>query len=103
MRSSGRAVTTTFWPGRTASANGQRSVPCAVATLTKPSGPASWVTAPSRKLGGADEVGDEPAGRMAVDVLRASALYDVAGIEHRDLVGQRQRLGLVVGDIDRGD
>ena len=37
-----------------------------------------------------------------VDILRRAELVDPAGIHHRDQVGRRHRLGLVVGDVDRG-
>ena len=51
----------------------------------------------------ADEAGDEGRGRLLVDVERRAELLDLAGIHHHQHVGQRHRLQLVVGDIDRGD
>ena len=50
----------------------------------------------------ADEVGDEHGGRPVVDLLRRGELLDHAAIHHRDLVGHRHRLELVVGDVDGG-
>jgi len=54
------------------------------------------------KIGRADEIGHELGLGVAIDVLRGAALNDPSGIEDRDLVGERQRLGLIVSDINRG-
>ena len=51
----------------------------------------------------ADELGHERRRRVAVDVLRGVDLLEPAGVHHADAVGDRQRLGLVVGDEQRGD
>ena len=51
----------------------------------------------------AHEVGDHAVGRPRIDLLRRAVLLQPAAVDNRDLVGQRQRLGLVVGDIDEGD
>ena len=48
----------------------------------------------------ADEAGDEPVGRAVVDVERAAELLDALVLHHRDPVGERHRLDLVVGDVD---
>ena len=40
---------------------------------------------------------------LRIDLLRRAVLLQPAAVDHRDLVGQRQRLGLVVGDVDEGD
>ena len=48
----------------------------------------------------ADEAGDEVVRRRVVELHRRADLLDLAGVEHDDLVGQRHRLDLVVGDID---
>ena len=50
----------------------------------------------------ADEVGDEHRRRPVVDLLRRGELLDHAAVHHRDLVGHRHRLELVVGDVDGG-
>ena len=51
----------------------------------------------------ADEGRDETVGRAAIEPLRRIDLADAAARHHRDAVGQRQRLALVMGDEDRGD
>ena len=51
----------------------------------------------------ADEVADELRRGVVVDVVRGADLLDDALVEHRDPVGQRQRLLLVVGDVDARD
>ncbi len=40
---------------------------------------------------------------MLVDLGRAADLLDPPGVEHGDAVAHRQRLALVVGDVDEGD
>ena len=42
-------------------------------------------------------------GRLLVDLARRADLDDPALVHHRDLVRQRQRLALVVGDVDGGE
>ncbi len=49
----------------------------------------------------ADEIGDERAGRPLVDLARGADLFDPALREDGDAVGEGERLGLVVGDVDR--
>jgi hypothetical protein len=51
----------------------------------------------------AHEVGDDAVGRAAIDLSRRAELLQPPRMDHRDLVGQGERLGLVVGDIDEGD
>ena len=51
----------------------------------------------------ADELGDELVGRALVDLPRLAQLHHAAGLHDGDVRGQRQRLDLVVGDVDRGD
>ena len=46
---------------------------------------------------------DERRARPGVDLPRRAFLHDAAALHHRDAVGQRERLGLVVGDEQRGD
>ena len=57
---------------------------------------------PGRKFiaGEPTKVGDEQVGRPQVDLLRRAELLDLAVLHHRDAVGQRQRLDLVMRDID---
>ena len=50
----------------------------------------------------ADEAGDEARLRMMIEVLRRGDLLDHAAVHDHDAVGQRHRLDLIVGDIDRG-
>ena len=76
-----------------------------------PSGPRSMTSA-AVALGGtaleqvharrADEAGDEDVGRVVVDLERRADLLQHAMIHHRDAVGHRHRLELVMGDIDHG-
>ncbi len=49
------------------------------------------------------EVGDEQVGRALVDLARPPVLLQHALVKDRDAIGQRHRLGLVVGDVDEGD
>src|SRR2546422_875331 len=51
----------------------------------------------------ADEVGDEIRARAAVDLLRTAELLDAAAAHDGQPVGERQRLLLVVGHVERGD
>ena len=77
--------------------------PWRVSTGDVPSIPPPSLTLPARKLAEPMKSATNWLFGLAVDVLRRAALDDLAEIEHRDLVGQRQRLGLVVGDVDGGD
>jgi len=51
----------------------------------------------------ADEAGDELGRRTFVDVGRRTDLLDPALVEDREAVAHRERLLLVVGDVDEGD
>ncbi len=75
-------------------------------------GSSSWIfsgrivkRAPSRssRLRDADEADDELVGRLLVQLDRRADLLDAALVEDRDPVAHRQRLVLVVGDVDEGD
>ena len=55
------------------------------------------------QIGDADEVGDEHRGRRVIDLLRRADLLHPAVVHHRDPVGHRQRLFLVVGHVDERD
>src|SRR5262245_38357027 len=50
----------------------------------------------------ADEGGDEGGRGLLVDIERVADLLDHAAIHHDQNVGERHRLELVVGDVDRG-
>ena len=62
------------------------------------------VTVAGRKFifGRADEARDEQVARVVVELERRADLLDDAALQHDDLVGQRHRLDLVVGDVDHG-
>ena len=51
------------------------------------------------QVGLAEEVGDEDGARQLVDVGRMAELLDAAGVHHRDGVGHRHGLLLVVRDV----
>src|SRR5262249_21559518 len=55
------------------------------------------------EIGGADEIGHEPVDRLLVDLARRADLDDPALVHDRDLVGERERLALIVGDVDGGE
>ncbi len=55
------------------------------------------------QVGDADEAGDEGGCGPLVDVLGDADLLDPAAVHHRDPVAHRQRLLLIVGDVDEGD
>ncbi|MCY1305228.1 hypothetical protein D9M70_550220 [compost metagenome] len=50
-----------------------------------------------------DEVADERVARALEEFGRGTDLNDLAVIHDDDLVGESERLGLVVGDIDHGE
>ena len=56
---------------------------------------------PVEQIGRADKAGDEGVGRAEVDILRGADLADAALVDDSDGIGQRQRLRLIVRDIDR--
>ena len=66
-------------------------------------GPAGRSTIARHQVGDADEAGDEGGRRALVDGLGIGDLLDPAAVHDRDPVGHRQRLLLVVGDVDEGD
>jgi hypothetical protein len=55
------------------------------------------------QVGLADEAGDEHGRGPVVDLGRSADLLDVAGVHDRDAVTHRQRLLLIVGDVDERD
>ncbi len=56
-----------------------------------------------QEIGGPDEIGDERAGRLAIDLGGRADLLDHALVHHDDPIGHRQRLFLIVRDHDRRD
>src|SRR5258705_8667400 len=48
----------------------------------------------------ADEPGDEGVLRIFIHLFRGVELLDLAAVKHRDAIRHRERLGLVVGDVD---
>ena len=54
-------------------------------------------------VGGAEEAGDETVGRTIVQLDRRSDLLNACRVEHRDAIGDRVGLFLIVGDVDGGD
>ena len=54
-------------------------------------------------IGFADEICDKGVDRLVVDVGRAADLLDNAVVHNDNAVTHRQRLFLVVGDVDKGD
>ena len=72
-------------------------------------GRARLLLAGLREVGGeevhrrrAEEAGDEPVRRPLVDLDRRADLLDDAVLEHDDLIGERHRFDLIVGDVHRG-
>ena len=55
------------------------------------------------QVGDTDEAGDELVARVLVELLGRAHLFDPALVEDGDAVAHRQRLVLVVGDVDEGD
>ena len=51
----------------------------------------------------ADEAGHEEVAGVLVELPRCGELLQKAALEYGDPVAERHRLGLVVGDVDRGD
>src|SRR5207249_1925083 len=51
----------------------------------------------------AEEAGHERRRRPFVELVRSAELLDAAAVHHRDSVGHRHRLLLVMGDVDEGD
>ncbi len=58
---------------------------------------------PGDEVRGADELRHELVGRLHVDLAGLAELDHRAGLHDGDVRGQRERLDLVVGDVDRGD
>ena len=56
-----------------------------------------------QQVGDADEAGDELVARPLVELHRRAHLLDPPVVEDGDPVAHRQRLVLIVGDVDEGD
>ena len=54
-------------------------------------------------IGAADEARHERRGRPQIQLARRRQLLDAPLVEHRDAIGHRQGLTLVVGHVDEGD
>ena len=65
-------------------------------------GPVDGLDRPLEAVVRADELGHEPGLRLEVDVGLRPDLLDAARVHHDDPVGDRERLGLVVGDVHGG-
>lgn len=60
------------------------------------------VAVPDRKVRPTDEIRHEFADRVAVDLVRGADLHHAPAVHHRDAVGQRRGLFLVVGHQNAG-
>ena len=49
------------------------------------------------------EIGHHAVGGMRIDLERRAVLLQPPAAHDRDVIGERERLGLVVGDVDEGD
>ena len=58
---------------------------------------------PGHQIHQPHEVRHHAVRRMGIDLERRAVLLHPAGVHHRHLVGERERLGLVVRDVDEGD
>ena len=56
-----------------------------------------------KEIHAADELGDEAARRLLVDLRRPADLLDTARVHHGDAIRHDERLALVVRDEHRGD
>ena len=86
-----------------------RTTPASRVTLRRCERDAADVDAPAveharaHEIRDAEEVGDECRLRALVDVARRAELLDPAARHHREPVRHRQRLLLVVRDVEEGD
>ena len=76
-------------------------MPEPISTRTRPS---TTLAVPGRTLicGSPTNCGDEQIGRIVEHLVGGAELLNDARIHHREPVGQRQRLDLIVSDDDRG-
>jgi hypothetical protein len=58
---------------------------------------------PRHEVHQSHEVGNDAVGGPGIDLEGRAELLKTAAMHHRDLVGQRQRLGLIMRHIDEGD
>src|SRR3972149_1552900 len=68
-----------------------------------PSGARDVTAAASGRAGTGHEAGNDPVGRPVIDIARAADLADYAMVHHRNAIGNRHRLDLVVGDVHGGE
>ena len=92
---SGRSATATAAPLGAAPVAASVAVP--QSTRVRPG------DAPGQQVDVADEAGHERGGGGLVEPARRGHLLDAPAVHHRDAVGHRERLLLVVGHVDRGD
>lgn len=52
-------------------------------------------------IGGADKIGDKPANRLVINLLRRPDLRHAAAFHHDHPVGHGQRFGLIMRDVHR--
>ena len=92
--------------GRRASAQPRHAgrIPLADASGGHPVRPGAGLHHVDGKLiGAADEVGHELGLRTGIDVAWLADLLDLTFAEHGDAIGHRERLLLIVRDVDEGD
>ncbi len=75
-----------------------KTSPCSVSTAVSTAARAADLRL--HEVRAADEIGDEGARRPLVDLARRADLLDPALRQDGDAVGQGERLGLIVGDVD---
>ena len=99
---SGRIATSTLSPAASPSVSATSSASSPATSIVPP--PLRHLAqSPRHQIHQPHEVGDHAVGRLRVDLERRAVLLQPPAVDHGDLVGQRQRLGLVVGDVDEGD
>ena len=62
--------------------------------------PSTRAAVPAMRLLAPTKPATNGVARLVVELLRRADLLEAAGVHHRDLIGQHQRLGLVVRDVD---
>ena len=102
MKPSGRTASFPLAPLVMLPGIAHRQVPCAVSNDAEPFR-TGVDDRPLEEIDLADELGDEARLRLEIELARRRLLHDLAAEHHRDAVGHRQRLELVMRDIDRGD
>ena len=62
--------------------------------------PSTRAAVPAMRLFAPTKPATNGVARLVVELLRRADLLEAPGVHHRDVVGQHQRLGLVVRDVD---